>query len=136
MRARPGRYAVYVRYFSTTGQGSAIIERGIELINPGVNVKSNSYPVKAIEEIKLFKKNLALGEGGDDVKRLQQFLNTHGYPVAKSGPGSLKNEITRYGQATKQALMKFQKANKIIPANGVFGEKTRSVINNYLKNGR
>ena len=76
-----------------------------------------------------FSRDLKAGSTGDDVKGLQVFLNTHGYAVASSGPGSPGNETSRFGAATRAALAKFQKANGITPAVGYFGPKTRAVIN-------
>lgn len=76
-----------------------------------------------------FARNLEIGATGNDVKGLQVFLNTHGYQVATSGAGSPGNETTRFGNATKAALIKFQKANGILPAAGYFGPKTRAVVN-------
>ncbi len=63
-----------------------------------------------------------------EVKLLQQFLNTHGFPVAKKGSGSLGHETTYFGIATKNAVIKFQMANKIKPASGLVGPLTRKVI--------
>ena len=65
---------------------------------------------------------------GPDVKALQQFLNSHGFPVAFTGPGSAGQETTTFGSATKAALIKFQKANGL-PATGWFGPMTRRIIN-------
>jgi len=62
------------------------------------------------------------------VKALQEFLNAHGYTVATTGPGSLGNETTRFGAATKAALIKYQKAKGITPAVGYFGAKTRAAV--------
>lgn len=75
-----------------------------------------------------FTRDLEAGIVGDDVKALQVFLNTNGYIVAKSGAGSLGNETTRFGPATKAALVKFQKAKGIVPAAGYFGPKTRAAV--------
>jgi len=76
-----------------------------------------------------FTKDLTLGSKGADVKALQQFLNSKGYTVAKSGAGSPGNESEYFGPATKAALIKFQKDNNITPASGYFGPKTRAVVN-------
>jgi len=65
---------------------------------------------------------------GADVKALQQWLNANGYRVAESGYGSPGNETTKFGGATKAALIKFQKANGITPAVGYFGPKTRAAV--------
>ena len=74
--------------------------------------------------------NFGFGDQGENVKYLQKYLNSHGFAVAISGPGSLKNETTFFGRATKNALIKFQKSKNIIPATGYFGPKTRNSILN------
>lgn len=66
---------------------------------------------------------------GNEVKALQQFLNSHGYPVTASGPGSSGKETSKFGPATKAALIKYQKAKGVTPASGYFGAKTRAVAN-------
>jgi len=38
---------------------------------------------------------------GDDVKKLQEFLNTNGFKLADSGPGSPGNETTFFGSLTR-----------------------------------
>jgi hypothetical protein len=75
-----------------------------------------------------FSRDLQVGATGDDVKALQVYLNTHGYAVASSGAGSSGNETTKFGAATKAALIKLQKAAGISPAAGYFGAKTRAYI--------
>ena len=77
----------------------------------------------------IFKKNLSSGMVNNDVKELQKYLNTHGFVVAKSGAGSPGHETTKFGAATRTALIKFQKAKGIKPANGLFGPLTRGVVN-------
>ncbi|MCX6752743.1 MAG: peptidoglycan-binding domain-containing protein [Candidatus Nomurabacteria bacterium] len=67
------------------------------------------------------------GTVGDDVRYLQTYLNTHGYPVALTGPGSTGNEITRFGKLTKNAVIKFQKDNGL-PAFGIVGKMTRGIM--------
>ncbi|MFZ3043768.1 MAG: ice-binding family protein [Minisyncoccia bacterium] len=76
-----------------------------------------------------FKENLTIGSLGSEVKALQEFLNAHGYVVATTGAGSPGNETTKFGAATKAALIKYQKAKGITPASGYFGAKTRAAIN-------
>ncbi len=75
-----------------------------------------------------FTRDLKFGMTGADVKKLQQYLNNNGYVVAKTGAGSKGKETTTFGPATRSALIKFQKANKITPAIGYFGPKTRGVV--------
>ena len=61
---------------------------------------------------------------GDDVKSLQVYLNTHGYPVSTSGLGSTGKETSYFGPATKKAVILFQNANKLT-ADGIVGAMTR-----------
>jgi len=79
--------------------------------------------------VRAFKADLTVGSLGSEVKALQQFLNSHGYTVALTGAGSVGNETTRFGAATRAALIKYQKAKGITPAAGYFGAKTRAAIN-------
>jgi peptidoglycan hydrolase-like protein with peptidoglycan-binding domain len=70
---------------------------------------------------------------GSDVKLLQQYLNTHGFPVSLTGVGSLGKESTYFGPGTRNAVIFFQEAHKaeiLTPAgltkgNGFFGPASR-----------
>ncbi|MBP9851492.1 MAG: peptidoglycan-binding protein, partial [Candidatus Pacebacteria bacterium] len=75
-----------------------------------------------------FTKDLKLGMKDKEVKMLQQYLNQKGFTVSLSGPGSFGNETEVFGKATRAALIKFQKANKITPAAGYFGPMSRGVV--------
>lgn len=75
-------------------------------------------------------RTLSLKMKGEDVRVLQHYLNTHGYPVAVSGVGSLGRETNYFGLATKAALIKLQKVNALT-GDGVLGPKTRAYINNH-----
>lgn len=80
----------------------------------------------------LLNENIGFGLSGSVVMRLQKFLNTHGYPIAESGPGSAGNEVERFGAKTREMLSKFQADNGISPANGYLGSRTRALINGRL----
>lgn len=80
-------------------------------------------------DVFVFNKNLQTGNINTDVKALQKFLNNNGFALSKSGAGSLGQETAFFGSITKNALIKFQKANKIIPAVGYFGPATRKTVN-------
>ena len=71
---------------------------------------------------------LKVGDTGNDVLQLQVFLNAHGFVIAKTGVGSVGHETTLFGNATKKALMAFQKSKKLKPT-GMLDDKTRAVIN-------
>ena len=76
-----------------------------------------------------FKVDLKLGMSHPDVKRLQQYLNNHGYTVSFIGQGSKGKETEYFGTKTQKALIKFQKKNNIFPAIGYFGTVTRGILN-------
>ncbi len=76
-----------------------------------------------------FTRSLTVGMHGDDVKALQVFLNSKGFKLASSGPGSPGNETTKFGALTRDALAKFQISVGIKPPAGFFGLITRG----YLK---
>jgi hypothetical protein len=76
----------------------------------------------------LFTRNLKLYMTGPDVLALQQYLNTQGFTVSTTGPGSKGAETTMFGGKTQAALIKFQKANGITPAVGYFGPVTRGWV--------
>ncbi len=109
--------------------------------NAEISIKSNEQDnkkkkevevtVEKKEEIKkyLFRYNLAFGIIARDVKNLQEYLNNNGYEIAKSGLGSPGNETESFGRLTREALIRFQKANNLSPAIGFFGKDTRDFMN-------
>lgn len=122
---------IYVKFMSADGgisqvykvepQNTTILGQNSSTNDADSNVKSNNNYQ--------FTRNLKLGMTGNDVKELQKFLNNNGYIVAPSGPGSLGNETTFFGQLTKKAVIKFQKDHDITPTAGYFGPVTRAVVN-------
>lgn len=85
----------------------------------------------------IFTRNLSLNVKGEDVRALQKYLNSHGYPVSTAGTGSAGKESTVFGAKTAQALKLFQEANaqfilkpyNLSKGTGIFGTKTREYIN-------
>lgn len=73
-------------------------------------------------------RDLTLNAVGEDVRKLQQFLNRNGYMVSSSGAGSVGLETTFFGPATRAAVIKFQTAKGISPSVGYVGPITRSMI--------
>lgn len=70
----------------------------------------------------LFTRTLKIGMSGDDVKQLQTLLQKLGYipPTQK---------VSNYfGSVTKNAVIKFQRDNKILPSNGIFGTNTANKL--------
>ncbi len=91
-----------------------------------------------------FSKTLQVGSKGDDVKKLQQFLNNQGFVVAKTGVGSKGKENTVFGASTKSAVIKFQEFYKkeiLTPAGlskgtGKFGGASIRKANEILRSAQ
>ena len=79
-----------------------------------------------------FTRDLVRGSTGEDVRKLQEFLNKYGYHVAQTGPGSLGKETTTFGPATENALKAFQTAHNFLPL-GALDSPTRNRINLLIK---
>lgn len=76
----------------------------------------------------VFDRDLSVGVyEGADIQCLQQYLNSRGFVVAGSGPGSPGNESTFFGERTRSAVARWQAANSISPARGYFGPSSRAV---------
>ena len=75
-----------------------------------------------------FIRSMTTGSSGSDVKNLQKYLNSKGFMVSAVGAGSPNNETNYFGELTRQALARFQKANNIYPPAGYFGPLTRAFI--------
>jgi len=78
------------------------------------------------------KTSLQVGSTGAQVMALQRILNTNGFTVATEGPGSLGQESTTFGPATRDAVRRFQctmgivcKGNEQSTGYGMVGAKTR-----------
>lgn len=104
---------------TTSVQNQTVIQN----TNPSTSSEPSAYN---------FTHNLSLHATGADVKLLQQFLNTHGFPVATTGLGSPLNETTLFGPLTYKALVNYQQSVGL-PATGWFGPMTRGVIQNMGK---
>ncbi len=100
----------------------------IKAVDALVIKNAGAKPLSSSPSRQLFTRNLEVGSLGTDVRELQQFLNTHGYPVAVTGPGSVNSETNKFGAGTRTALIKFQVANSITPATGYFGQATRAFV--------
>lgn len=77
-----------------------------------------------------FSKDLYYGLTDQDVLQLQKYLNARGFIIAGAGKaGSTGFETDYFGDATKKAVIAYQKANGIQPAVGYFGSITRASVN-------
>lgn len=103
------------------------------------DVDKNQNEKENIPEVQkpFITKELKLGDIDPEVKILQKYLNDKGFLVAESGPGSPGQETDRFGAGTKDALIRFQEANREIllkpfgleRGTGFVGELTRNLIN-------
>ena len=82
-----------------------------------------------------FSRTLRLGSTGDDVKLLQQLLNSHGILVAAAGVGSPGNETNYFGFLTEKAVQKFQAQYGVVSSGspettgyGLVGPMTRAKL--------
>lgn len=80
------------------------------------------------EEAFVFDRDLRKGSQGEDVRQLQRFLNSRGFTVAESGPGSPGSESDYFGELTRLAVARWQEASGISPAEGYFGPLSRAAI--------
>jgi trimeric autotransporter adhesin len=83
-----------------------------------------------------FTRSLATRTVHEEVRTLQKYLNSLGFTVASSGPGSPGNETNYFGPATQKAVAAFQKANNIYPPAGFFGALTRAYMNELASTTR
>lgn len=107
-----GEYTIYIKFYTEYGPASSVITGKINLLTKS-DLPSDLPSI-------IFTKDLEIGSRDIQVEALQKFLNTHGYSVALTGPGSAGKETTMFGFATRNALIEFQKANNITPALGYF----------------
>ncbi len=117
------------------GGGGGNIKPPIILPNvpgTGAGVGDVTTPIKYI-----FTRTLQVGSSGNDVLELQKFLNTQGFTISLSGPGSAGNETTYFGRLTQTALARYQEAHalqiltplRLTKGTGIFGPSTRTFVN-------
>ncbi len=116
-----------------------IIEPRVTPVTPITEepVADTSTPAAPTEDTFIFTKNLQMGDKSPDVKKLQEYLNSRGFVIAESGPGSPGQESELFGKGTKAALIKFQetyadillKPYGLTTGTGYFGEATRNFVN-------
>lgn len=136
-------YTVFLKLYTAHGQSlllsrSIRYEAGTALTIPSVSETKVVAPTATPAPL-LFQTDLRLGSSGTDVIRLQKYLNTHGFIIAKKGPGSPGNEIGLFGPATRNAVMRLQaaKASEILAPfgllkpSGIFGVSTRKYVNSH-----
>jgi hypothetical protein len=92
----------------------------------GISVSSSSTSF-------FFTRNLTIGSKGVDVRALQHYLDTYGFPVnaTPGNAGSLGYETQYFGINTQRALAAFQENVRIIPDAGYFGPITRAYVDSH-----
>lgn len=83
-------------------------KNGLESKQLPVTVTLNAVQERVLLSDYTFTRALKVFDVGTDVKMLQKMLNTAGYPISKTGLGSLDNETNEFGDGTRRALRKFQ----------------------------
>ena len=73
---------------------------------------------------------LSIGSKSARVMLLQEFLNSAGFEISSSGPGSVGNETNYFGPATERALKKFQMKNNIKKL-GILDLQTQKKIQSF-----
>lgn len=83
-----------------------------------------------------FTKNLSFGDIDEEVRILQRLLNSQGFVLAESGPGSPGNETNIFADRAETAIKKFQAHYGIVSSGtpkstgyGLVGPRTRSKLN-------
>jgi len=136
-----GVYRVYLTYYSTTGKPSATFSRLIRYVPFTSASPAAPRATTTPSQGTVFTRPLKLGSVGEDVRRLQRFLNERGFVIKSSGPGSRNNESTVFGSLTAAALRRFQEANRasiLAPlglqrGTGILGPSTLLFVNALLK---
>lgn len=139
----PGTYDLYAKFYQSYGLASPVQHISItytptvQKTEPIVSMSLSAPNQQEKKNLEQFVRDLRPGDRGEDVKRLQKFLNEQGYTVASKGNGSRGNETDVYGPALRRALARFQEAyaDKILApldikkGSGIFGTRTRSLVN-------
>ncbi len=111
-----------VGYFGSLTRAVIAVSQNISPTTPSISTNPTVLP-------STFTRDLYFGMSGDDVKLLQKFLNDHQFIVSQTGAGSPGLESNYFGPATRDALIRFQTYNHIVPAVGYFGSLTRQFVN-------
>ena len=129
VRGRGGGGSGVRNIYEDTEETFEVIDNVPEPSTEGDGDTEIAQVLSIIEIVQTFTRDLTVGSVGEDVRDLQQLLNSLGFTVAETGPGSPGEETAYFGSATQQALIRYQEANDIEPAQGYFGQTTRAYVN-------
>jgi len=129
---------IHAAYAMSLGMDVTTVEGNIAYARHLYDRKgAQPWPACALQSAPI-KKNLAMGDEGEEVKILQEILNQAGFTIADAGPGSAGNETEHFGSLTKDALQKFQCKKGIVCGGderttgyGMVGPKTRAAFTSY-----
>jgi len=111
--------------------------RKIALLSLAILLAGFALNIQKVEagETCNFTRNLEMGDVGEDVRCLQKFLNNSGFTIAASGVGSPGSETNQFKTLTKEAVIKWQKANNLNPPIGFFGPLSRTKYSSLVGGG-
>ncbi len=95
---------------NTTSQNTIVVS-GNGAVSGPLSFGFSASAAATSSSVYQFTRFLKSGVIGDDVKQLQIFLNTHGFPLAATGTSSPGQETMKFGANTRKALIRFQEAH-------------------------
>ena len=110
------------------------IQPTVEYGHFGFSSRAQVNNILSTQPLQTFARDLSVGSTGEDVRRLQVFLNRNDHVLADTGPGSPGNETAYYGERTRAAKQRYQITHGIQPTveYGHFGFSSRAQVNNVL----
>ncbi|MDB5187797.1 MAG: baaA1 [Candidatus Kaiserbacteria bacterium] len=115
--------------FAVTAKADAVSDLQAQVQALLAQISSMQGSSSTVTSCTTFTQNLTVGSKGGEVMSVQKFLNSHNAVVATAGAGSVGNETSYFGAATKGAVMKFQAAQGITPVSGYWGPLSRASAN-------
>jgi predicted NUDIX family NTP pyrophosphohydrolase len=136
-----GEHIVYVKFYSSWGRSSPVVTSKINYSSVGASAPSVPEMSVSAPSSYVFTRNLKKGDVDSDVKKLQELLNSKGFVVSQSGPGSSGYETNYFGAKTETAVKLFQEAHVVeilaplglASGTGYFGTATRQYANSIMQ---
>jgi hypothetical protein len=159
-----GKHTIYAQLMNKYGLTTSILKTSIQLVekkqlpeepkklpeqtNGTVNTSTPTHwltwdeiykpeLMKLTNNLNLFEKDLKFGDVGEEVRKLQKFLNSQGFILASTSVGGAPGKETpNFQSRTYNALLKFQAFYQTQighEPNGIFDTETRRVANELAK---